>query len=271
VTVASIAVIAFSTVDRLVVGALAGPRAVTQYAVPMNIVTRLWLLPASVTRALFPRLSHASEIDARALSRDAVGTLTVVVTPLVGVALVCIEPFLRVWIGGDLASRSAAIGEIALVGIFISSLAFVPYAQLQAQGRPDVPAKIALGQVVPYVCAIWLALQVGGVEGAAWVWAGRLVVESALLFAAARTPLGETRRFVTCTVLVLLTFVAVRAISSPLGVLAGGFVAAVTLVWTWRHGGQDVLAATRRELGRRGKVSTPEVSHYEPTPARTAQ
>ena len=271
VTVASFAVVGFSTVDRILVGALAGPRAVTQYAVPMNIVTRLLLLPASVTRALFPRLSHAGEVDGRDLAGRAVMTLGSVLAPLATIALVCLEPFLHVWLGSDLADRSAPIGQIALLGIFVSSFAFVPYAQLQAQGRPDVPAKFALAQLVPYVGAMWMALELGGIEAAAWVWTGRMVVESVLLFAAARTSFGGGRRFTGSAVLVLATFLAVRGIGSPLAELVGVLLAGLTLVWAWRHGGKDVLDATRRELGRRGKTQPPELARRERTPLRTSR
>src|SRR5205085_1624642 len=81
----------------------------------------------------------------------------------------------------------APVGEVLLLGMWLNSLAVIPYAFLQAQGRPDLPAKFHVLEVPPYIGGLVLGLHTGGILGAAWAWTARAGADGVLLFAAART------------------------------------------------------------------------------------
>jgi O-antigen/teichoic acid export membrane protein len=114
-------------------------------------------------------------------------------TPLTVFGLVILDPFLRTWVGDEIGRSSAPVGEILLLGIWLNSLAMVPYALLQAQRRPDLPAKFHLLEVAPYIGALALGLHLAGIRGAAWAWTGRAAVDAILLFWAARVTSAPSR------------------------------------------------------------------------------
>jgi O-antigen/teichoic acid export membrane protein len=106
-------------------------------------------------------------------------------TPLAVVSMTALEPFLRLWVGEDIASSAAPVGSILLMGMWVNSMAVVPFAFLQAQGRPDLPAKFHLLELAPYIGALILGLHLAGIQGAAWAWSGRVALDAVLLFSAA--------------------------------------------------------------------------------------
>ena len=213
--------------DRFVIAAVAGARAVTYYAVPFSLVARAEVLPSSLARTLFPRLSALDGMEARTLARDAVRTLAVVMTPLVVAGLVVLEPFLRLWVGDELAAAGAPVGAILLLGLWFNGLAYIPFTLLQAQGRPDVPAKLHVLELPPYLVALGVGLAVAGIEGAAWAWTLRAVADAALLFSRAGIPWRRERALVPAAVVVALAAVGALAVfDDPVlrGILGGAAV-----------------------------------------------
>ena len=70
--------------DRLVIGSVMSVRAVSYYAAPFDLVTRMSLVPASVMRALFPLFSadrSADVRDARRLAVDGARVIALIMGP----------------------------------------------------------------------------------------------------------------------------------------------------------------------------------------------
>ena len=172
--------------DRFVIGAVLGPRAVTRYTVPFSLVSRLALLPGSLSRSLFPRLSRLTSADASSVSQESTRVITALSTPMVVGAMVLMHPFLSLWIGDRFAHDAAPVGEIILLGVWVNTLAYIPFTYLLARGRPDLPAKLHLLELGPYILALWLGLHAGGIQGAAWAWSARVAVDAVLLGVASR-------------------------------------------------------------------------------------
>lgn len=248
-------------VDRFVVGAVIGARAVAQYTIPFTLVTRLVVVPLSVSRTLFPRLSQLGGVEGRALSGKAVAAVAAVMTPLVVFGLVILEPFLRLWVGADVAAAAAPAGEILLAGVWVNSLAFVPLTLLQGRGRPDLPAKLQLVQLAPYLILLWLAVSAAGIEGAAWTFTARVAVEALALFVLAGIyddlPLGLAAPLF----LVAASYIAAQALFDEAlwrGSL-GGTLVVLALGWSWRTAPQALRralvehASRRRRGGRTGQ------------------
>ncbi|MBN6743028.1 flippase, partial [Acidithiobacillus sp. MC6.1] len=171
--------------DRFLIGAQIGMTAVAAYTVPYNLVTRLSILPGSLQTALFPRFAMVPPAEAEALATRAVLTLAAIMTPVVVVGLLLIKPFLVLWVGAALAATAAPVGQILLLGIWINTLAFIPFTHLQGRGRPDLPAKFHVLELVPYGGVLWLLINRFGVAGAAWAWSLRVLADAFLLFWAA--------------------------------------------------------------------------------------
>lgn len=173
------------SLDRVLIGAQIGPRAVAHYAVPYSLVTKFQLFPASLSRALFPRFSLLDWAASGQLAHEAVLSLVAVITPLIVAGMVVMKPFLSLWVGADLAEVSAPVGEVLLIGVWINCLAVIPFGMLQGQRRPDVVAKFHALELIPYVAVLWMGLEFAGVQGAAWAWVLRVSADAVLLFSAA--------------------------------------------------------------------------------------
>ncbi|MFA6181996.1 flippase [Acidithiobacillus sp.] len=182
--------------DRFLIGAKVGMVAVTAYTVPYNLVMRLSILPASLQTALFPRFAMVDPTEAKALAARAVLSIGAIMTPIVVMGLLLIKPFLILWVGAALAEKTAPVGQILLFGMWINTLAYIPYAYLQARGRPDLPAKFHVLELLPYIGILWVLIDRLGVPGAAWAWDLRVLADTLLLFWAAQTTSGLSRTMV---------------------------------------------------------------------------
>jgi O-antigen/teichoic acid export membrane protein len=180
--------------DRFFIGAKMGMVAVTAYTVPYNLVMRLTILPGSLQTALFPRFAMVDTAEAKALAARAVLAIGAIMTPIVVMGLLLIKPFLILWVGAALTEKAAPVGQILLVGIWINTLAFIPFTYLQGRGRPDLPAKFHILELLPYIAILWVLIDRLGILGAAWAWDIRVLADTLLLFWAARTTstLGHT-------------------------------------------------------------------------------
>lgn len=78
--------------------------------------------------------------------------------------------------------------RLLLAGLFLNSMAHVPFVLLQSVNRPDLPGKLHLLELVPYIGAVAFAIRHYGITGAATVWSLRLSIEAMLLlYMAAKT------------------------------------------------------------------------------------
>ncbi len=137
--------------DRFIIGAQVGMVAVTAYTVPYNLVMRVTILSSSLQTAIFPRFAMQEPTTARTLATNAIISIGALMAPIVVIGLLFLKPFLIFWIGTTLAEKTAPIGQILLVGIWIQTLAAIPYTFLQGRGRPDLPAKLHLMELLPYI------------------------------------------------------------------------------------------------------------------------
>lgn len=235
ITVTSLISPLMSTLDKLLIGAVSGARAVTHYTVPFNLVTRLWIFPSALARAVFPRFSQLAGADARLLADEASRVLGAIMTPIVVLAIIAVDPFLQVWVGRSFASEAALPAEILLLGLWVNSLAFIPYTLLQAQGRPDIPAKLHLLELLPFLGVLWVGIRAGGVAGAAAAWSARVFADAVFLVIAAKSQLRSQIYLLPAAILALAVFAVVQVVpaSLPERALVGIAVAVPTLFWSW--------------------------------------
>ena len=100
-----------TSLDRFVIASIAGAKAVTYYTVPFNLASRVTALPGSLSNALFPRFSAASEVASRRLMYEAVRTLSVILTPLIIAGMLIMGSFLTWWVGLEAVPTIVALRE----------------------------------------------------------------------------------------------------------------------------------------------------------------
>jgi O-antigen/teichoic acid export membrane protein len=174
--------------DRFFIAWLLPIAAVAHYTVPFDVVTQLSIFPLSVLAVLFPALSTFAGSQQLAQAESTVARslkyLLLIMGPIVLVTVSLAHAGLSIWLGSEFASASGRVLQILAIGILVASLAAVPCSLLQSAGRPDLPAKLCLLELLVYVGVLWLFISNFGIAGAALAWTLRATTDAGLLFGA---------------------------------------------------------------------------------------
>ena len=258
VTVSNAVMMLLDVADRLLIGAILGAKSVTYYTVPYGFVSRLNVVPESLSRSLFPLLSHEGHAEGSRLATQALRGLAAIVTPVIILGIFLMRPFLTVWVGASIANSCFGVGELILVGAWVNGICSVPFVQLQAQSRPQVMARFYLIEAVPYLALLWLGLRSFGIVGAAAVWSLGMFVKVVILFLAARYRWTLVRGLLPAFLLVLLSCVValVPMLSILERWLAGGLLIAASMFWAFMYDSpaRTQLADLLRAIRGHGRV-----------------
>jgi len=182
--------------DRFLIGALLSIAAVGFYTPPYMIATKLWILPSSLTSTLFPAFSaSAGRGDNEWIRNALVRSLKLLLLTVGPAALLLIffaRPLLTLWLGPKFASEGTVVLQVLTVGVFVTSLAYVPCNLLQGIGRPDLTAKFHLFELPVHIGLAWFLVTRFGLPGAALAWTARNTLDLLMLVVGAcrvtRTP-----------------------------------------------------------------------------------
>ena len=171
------------SLERMVIGSVAGAAAVSYFSVPMSLLRRGRIVPMALSNALFPRLAESVTSEERdRLTVKSLAVLVSILPPPFIVGGVLLAPFLTWWIGPDFSINAAPVGQALMVGVWLNGLAVLPVSHLQAQGRPDIVAKCHLAELVPFLILLYVLVQAYGVLGAAIAWSLRSGIDALVLF-----------------------------------------------------------------------------------------
>lgn len=175
--------------DRFVIASVISAAAVSVYVIPYEVVVQSLILVGAVSSVMFPglsRLLHEKPGEWRNYFRRwllrVVGLMALV---CVGMAML-LPLVLPLWIRSSLDPQSIRVGQILCLGVFANSIGAMFYALLHAQGRADATAKIHLLELPVFLLTLFFFVTHFGLEGAAWAWVGRMVLDVVLLMAKVR-------------------------------------------------------------------------------------
>ena len=175
------------SLDRFIVAASISAAAVTYYATPQEIATRLAIVPAAATGVLFAAFA-GSVVVSRArtayLFDRSLNYTVALMFPLCLLAVAGSNWVLTAWLGAPFAKVSWRVLDWLTIGVFINSIARVPFSFLQSVGRADVTAKVHTVEIVLFLSVLRWSCVRYGVEGAAAIWAGRMALDAILLLSA---------------------------------------------------------------------------------------
>jgi len=246
VTVTSIIGPLLDTLDRLILGSLSGPAAVTFYSVPSNLLRRATVFSIALSSALFPRFASITDKnEAKELLEKAVFGFVAILTPIFVLTGMFLESFIILWIDASFASISAPVGAVLLIGVWANSAAHLPYALLQGTGRPDLVAKCHAAEVIPYLSILVLLIVKFGVLGASIGWSLRCVLDAAILF---MFSVGKKNKIwialaVSCAVVLLETaIILILPVQSVMRWGCGLSLLLISFVISWKYG-QGLISA----------------------------
>lgn len=182
--------------DRFVIGTVMTMTAVAYYAAAYDVVSRLLVLPIAAVGVLFPAFATALACDRRRAARlfeSGVSVIMAIMFPLLAVIVVFAQDGLRLWLGADFAIHSAPVLQWIAIGVLVNSLAQVAFAIVQADGRPDVTAKLHVCELPIYVIFLYMFLRWYGITGAAVAWTVRAILDATVLFIFATRSMSDSR------------------------------------------------------------------------------
>lgn len=175
--------------DRLLIGAIVSVAAVAYYATPYEVISKLLIIPSALTGVLFPTFS-ASYLNnpefARRLAMKAVKYIFFILFPIVLIIITFANKGLELWLGKNFADSSSLILQLLAAGVLFNSIAYIPFSFLEGIGRPDITAKLQLIEFPLYLFSMWIAIKHYGINGAAFVWLLRMLIDGVILFLLAK-------------------------------------------------------------------------------------
>lgn len=182
--------------DRFFVSALVGTAQLPFYSVPQEGLQRLLILPAALCGALLPQLSAAATNELKSIYKSNYKRVAKVMFVLCLFASILAFPVLSLWLSREFAEKSIEIVLILSIGIWLNSMAQVPYTLLHARGNPKVTAQFHILQLIIYIILIWFLAAKFGLIGAALAWVIRVALDLAMLQITANSLLNtyETNR-----------------------------------------------------------------------------
>ncbi|EFN7907288.1 flippase, partial [Escherichia coli] len=171
------------SMDRFILSHIQGASKISFYTVPNELVTRLGIVPGSLGKAVFPKLSHASSFTASyAEQKKAYILMTVIVLPLVLFIYYYAKFILTLWMGAEYAGISVEILRIMLIGYIFNCYSQISFANIQAFGKAKYTAYIHMMEFIPYLIMLYIISKECGVIGVAWLWTIRVIIDFLMLF-----------------------------------------------------------------------------------------
>lgn len=171
--------------DRFVIAAVLGAAAIAYYTVPFDTVNRLLILPTAMQAVLFPAFAtlrtHSPARVIAVFEKSAEKTLLAMFPALLGVMLLA-NPALNLWVGPVFANQSSTVARALMIGIFVNSLARAPLVLVQGYGHSKWTGLLTLAELPLYGSLLWMLLKWYGINGAAYAWTARVLVDTAILY-----------------------------------------------------------------------------------------
>jgi O-antigen/teichoic acid export membrane protein len=260
-TVSSITAPLLMTLDRFMVGAQVSVSAVSYYASPDEITSRLGLFPNALVGVLFPAFSASSAQDrtrAVALFKRSARVMMALIFPAALATVAFAHVGLQLWLGPEFAKRSCVVLQLLAISMFVNSFGLLAFTFVQGAGRPGLCAKLNLGELPIYIPVIWYLTRTFGIEGAATAALVRVVFDTAILLVFSLRVLPPLRKtIVEVFLMISIGLVALMAGIIPLFAAAlpylflAGSVSCAVFAWRCilRHNEREFLLNYCRRFG----------------------
>lgn len=181
ISILSIMAPILTMIDRLFIAAMSGAKFVAYYTVPFNLVSNALVISSSLHRAIFPLLVVKDKKEGDILAEEGTKNLVSIMTVMVIIGLIFVDPFLILWLGKEFMLHSSGVGEILLIGIWLNGIVYVYHAQLLAAESPKKLVIIYLLEIPLYLASLWAGLKFFGIQGAAAAWVFRVAIDTSII------------------------------------------------------------------------------------------
>lgn len=187
--------------DKLIVGALAGPVAVTFYSVPATLASRILGLTYRLSSVIYPRassLAASQQIhELKPVYLGAMRYITYINLVALGVIILAGDTFLHKWVGESFVEKGYIVLVLMTLALLVDSFTNIPSLVNDALGHPKVTGKFALARGIIGIALVYVGTLTWGIVGAAaaHLLSSILMTTAFLLYVHGRTvpiPFQET-------------------------------------------------------------------------------
>ena len=205
--------------DRFLIASVLTASATAYYTTPFDVMSRFAIVSIAITTSLYPAMSVSFRTDpavTTTLFRRGLLVMGTILLPVCLVAASFSHAIMEAWLGLGFATQSGPILRWLALGALMTGLDGVPAGLIDAVGRPDLNAKLSLGELAVSVPLLLVLLHWFGIEGAAFTWTLRCCADFGLrLFLAARC--YPAARPAIARVIPTLTVAAAAVLLAPIG------------------------------------------------------
>lgn len=241
--------------DKLFLSSLAGTAALAYFSTPFDMVTKALIIPTSFAGVLFPTFSNMGNQSSSA-SRLVTQSIKIIIFGMLPVFLLLItlaRPILSMWLGQEFSDKGTLVFQIICVGMFSVSISYVPFAFIQAIGRPDLTAKRHFMELPFYLIISYFCTKTWGAIGAGSVWCLWSLIDLALILRIMKqcannyVQANQILTWLSTSLFLGIAFL-VGSIGSPLiQWLSALLLPVIFLSWSWRF----LLEEEDRQTGAR--------------------
>jgi len=169
--------------DRFFLSSIQGAQFVGYYSGAAELVSRLAVVPVSISRALFPKLVLATGNSpaVTALKNNARKYTAISCLPPSIIIFIFAEQLLALWLGADMSLHASPLLRVLIVGFVFNAFAQVPFSAIQARGDSYLTAKIQLFEVIPYIVMLSYLGRAHGALGVAIAWTTRIAADLVIM------------------------------------------------------------------------------------------
>lgn len=184
VTISNIIGPLISQLDRYFIAAIISVSAVTFYTTPLEVLTKLMMVPMAFITVLFPAFSTlASQPHERReqLFFESSKGVMLLLFPAILMISTFADFGLNIWVGPEFVDKSTFVAQIFCVVFFLRGIAYIPATYLPSMDRPDLPAKFHLFEILLLLIGLYLAARTGNINTVAFVSLGITALDTLLL------------------------------------------------------------------------------------------
>ncbi len=181
VTVSSLVSPLMSALDRFVLGIVQGPAPVASYSLGLQLSERTSVVPGAIVASYFPVYAAATHEERKRVSQSFFGKYSLLIAGMTVLIIVLSGPFLRIWVGEEVARTATPVAIIVALGFWANMMARLPFMHLQAQGRPRVVAICHVIELPVYLAILFAGTAAFGMIGGAVAYSMRCALDYVLL------------------------------------------------------------------------------------------
>lgn len=243
-TISNIIVPIIIYIDRIVVASIISASALTYYATPYEIISKILIIPSAITAVLFPTFAANFIKEPKGTSRlsdKVIKYIILILFPIIITIIIFAFEFLQIWLGDEFAFNSYKILQFLSIGFFFNSIAFIPFSFIEGIGRPDVTAKLQLIELPFYIFFMLIAVKSFGTLGASFVFMLRMITDCILMIYFSKKIVGKNfnthlskKNFSIFMVLVILIIISLNSVLS-IKIVSTILLLLIFLILTWTY------------------------------------